>query len=96
MSKHVDTNTKTMTSTLDSRIKIRAIVGIVTFISVSATRAADLATTLHFNPSLSREANPLSSVLGFDAAQLVAANLIGSSTDGLEGDVLSAGEGFTI
>lgn len=66
-----------MNNTLDSHTKKRAIVGIVTFFSVTAARVADIATTLHFNPSLSREANPLSSVLGFDAAQLVTANLIG-------------------
>lgn len=51
-------------------------VGLITFSSVTVARAADIATTLHFNPSLSREANPLSSVLGFDAAQLVVSNLI--------------------
>ena len=66
-----------MTSTLNSRIKIRAIVGIVTCFSVAAARAADLVTTFHFNPSLSREANPLVFFLGFDAAQLVASNLTG-------------------
>lgn len=58
-------------------MKSRLIVGIVTFFSVAAARAADLATTLHFNPDLSREANPLSSVLGFDASQLIASNVIG-------------------
>lgn len=67
----------TTTRILDSRVKIRAVVAIVTFLSVAASRAADLATTLHFNPSLSEEANPLSSVYGFDVAQLVASNVIG-------------------
>jgi hypothetical protein len=66
-----------MNSTFDSRIKTRVIIGVVTFFSIAIARTADLATTLHFNPSLSREANPLSSVLGFDAAQLVVSNVIG-------------------
>ncbi|MEM7147219.1 MAG: hypothetical protein AAF591_19035 [Verrucomicrobiota bacterium] len=48
----------------------------MTFVSLSAARAADVTTTLHFNPSLSREANPLSSVLGFDALQLVVTNIV--------------------
>ena len=66
-----------MTNKYNTNTKARLITGIVTFSSVVAARAADLTTTLHFNPSLSREANPLCSVFGFDAAQLVASNVIG-------------------
>jgi len=66
-----------MRSKISPRMKSRLIVGIVTFFSVAAARVADIATTLHFNPDLSREANPLSTVLGFDASLLIASNVIG-------------------
>ncbi len=65
-----------MNSTSNSQLKKRIIIAMVTFFSVTAARAADIATTLHLNPDLSREANPLVSVLGFDAGQLVVANSI--------------------
>ena len=66
-----------MNRTFDTCRKTRAIIGIVTLFSIVSARAADLVTTLHFNPSLSREANPFCSILGFDAAQLIASNLFG-------------------
>lgn len=57
--------------------KTRFVITCMAFLSVIAARAADLSTTLHFNPSLSREANPFVSVLGFDANQLIFSNVIG-------------------
>lgn len=40
------------------------------------TSIADLWVTLHFNPNLSREANPLVAKLGFHALGLITANLV--------------------
>jgi hypothetical protein len=57
-------------------MKSRLAIGLLSLFSVAAARAADIATTLHFSPDLSREANPLSSVLGFDAPLLIASNVI--------------------
>ncbi len=42
----------------------RTIPTIVTLLAVVIARASDIASTLHFNPSLSREANPLVRLVG--------------------------------
>lgn len=46
----------------------------VTFLFVTAARAADLATTFHFDPTLSREANPVVAQFGAGAAGMLLAN----------------------
>lgn len=48
----------------------------VTFFLFIATRVADLAVTLHFNPSLDREANPIVRIFGGGAASLATASFI--------------------
>lgn len=55
----------------------RSMVTLVTFLAVTTSRAADLATTLHFSPSLNREANPFVAVLGFDWSLLLLSNVLG-------------------
>lgn len=65
-----------MNPAFDPSKKTRLVVAGVTLLSAASARAADLATTLHFNPTLSREANPLVSALGFDATQLIITNAI--------------------
>jgi len=71
------TPTELMSISSDPSKKTRLVVAGLAFLSVTAARAADLVTTLHFNPTLSREANPFASVFGFDTAQLVVSNVIG-------------------
>jgi len=66
-----------MSKATDPSKKTRFAVAAVAFLSVIAARWADLATTLHFNPTLSREANPFVSVFGLDTTQLIVTNVIG-------------------
>lgn len=53
------------------------IVTVVSFLFVTAARAADLATTFHFDPTLSREANPIVAQFGAGAAVFLLVNVIG-------------------
>jgi len=55
----------------------RSVLALGTFVAVSTARAADLATTFHFNPSLSREANPLVTWHGADPKALLIFNVVG-------------------
>jgi len=50
---------------------------VTTLFAVTAARASDLATTFHFDPSLSREVNPIVAQLGGDAKALLLSNMIG-------------------
>lgn len=52
----------------------RTLTALVTFLTISAARAADIGSTLHFNPSLSKEANPIVSVFGADLTTLLTFN----------------------
>lgn len=49
---------------------------LVAFLLLIAVSAADLGVTLHFNPSLSIEANPLVAQLGLQRAGLIASNAL--------------------
>ena len=53
----------------------RALTVIITFLSVTSARAADMATTAYFSPSLSRESNPLVAYAGFGLPGLIAVQL---------------------
>jgi hypothetical protein len=54
----------------------RTLLTLVTFFAVSAARAADIATTFHFNPTLSHEANPIVACFGAGASTLLLTNLL--------------------
>jgi hypothetical protein len=55
----------------------RTVLTFVTLFVVTAARAADLATTLYFDPTLAREANPVVAQLGAGPRGMLVANLIG-------------------
>ena len=55
----------------------RTLTTLITLFAVTIARAADLATTFHFNPSLSHEANPIVSVFEADASTLLLTNILG-------------------
>jgi len=56
-------------------MKERAIPALVSLLMISAARASDIASTFHFNPSLSSEANPLVAWWGASAPTLVLVNI---------------------
>lgn len=55
----------------------RTVFTLMTFCILSAARASDIATTLHFNPTLSHEANPFVSVWGTHVRGLMWSNFLG-------------------
>ena len=54
----------------------RTVPTLITLLAVTAARASDLATTFHFNPSLSHEANPIVARFGADAPVLLLTNAL--------------------
>lgn len=52
------------------------ILTLITFLAVTATRAADIITTFHSNPTLSREANPVVTVFGAGPVELLIVNVL--------------------
>jgi hypothetical protein len=54
----------------------RTLVTAVTLFAVTAARASDLAVTFHYNPSLSREANPIVSYFGAGAHAMLVADIV--------------------
>lgn len=54
----------------------RAFIALLTLCAVTAARAADIVTTLHFSPSLAQEANPIVAHFGAGQAVLLGSNLL--------------------
>ena len=54
----------------------RTLPTLITLFAVIAARASDIATTFHFNPSLSHEANPIVARFGADAPTFVLTNAL--------------------
>jgi len=57
-------------------MKKRSLTALVTLLTISAARAADIGSTLHFNPSLSKEANPIVAVFGAGLPTLMILNFV--------------------
>jgi len=55
----------------------RTVWTILAFFTVTVARASDLATTFHFNPTLSREVNPFVALVGGSTTSLLLSNLFG-------------------
>jgi hypothetical protein len=57
-------------------MRARGFVALVTLLLLTAGRAVDIGTTLHFDPSLHREANPLVLLFGGGIGTLIASNVL--------------------
>ncbi|MCW3061760.1 MAG: signal peptide protein [Capsulimonas sp.] len=55
----------------------RTLPTLITLFAVTVARASDIATTFHFNPSLSQEANPIVAQFGAGASTMVLTNVVG-------------------
>jgi hypothetical protein len=59
---------------------IRTLFTALTLFAITAARPSDLATTFHYNPSLSHEANPIVAHFKADAQTMVVADILGVIT----------------
>jgi len=57
-------------------MRARGFVALITLLLLTAGRAVDIGTTLHFDPSLHREGNPLVLLFGGGIGTLIASNLL--------------------